>query len=59
MPKSNPPPPVSEALVVWLDGIFPDRLPKGDFKLEDIQQAIGSRRVIDKLRQACDNPTIL
>ena len=50
MNPSTPPPPVSPALVEWLERAFPDRLPETPITQELLGVRIGEQRIIRKLR---------
>lgn len=49
MPK---PPPISIALMEWLEGLFPDRLPNDAPSERHAAVLVGEQRVVRKIRSA-------
>lgn len=46
---------VSKALVEWLEGQFPNRVPKKDATMRQVFMAVGEQTVITKLRHTMEH----
>ena len=45
------PPPIGRALILWLEKIYPDRLPRGEVSLQELARLRGQRDLVATLRQ--------
>jgi len=48
-------PPVSKGLIVWLKGVYPDRMPESDITLEELRFIQGQIAVVRTLESIYDD----
>jgi hypothetical protein len=49
-PVTPPAPPISAALIAWLERLFPDRVPPDRTNMDQMHILIGEQKVIRRLR---------